>query len=282
MKAAPDRQQVRTLRKKLIDFQSELVLLENFSAVNYTGFRKILKKHDKKTGLDLRSTYLLAVLETPFFLSNSLKKLMSAAEKQLYTLDMFTKFRRTAMSSFGTLNSEPTLLYDFQPILKLLENGDDASGTRLLNLLDATSTEKLLINWEATKELRTLTFLILDSTDDHFVGVCVVPPGEKAQYYIKKQDQLYTRLLQGQCTLKHLKGRGGEMSKCVATGPWPAFHFETGDCIEWRNESSRNALLLVVTIPGFDGEMDQLSFSSSNRNASVLSEKRVVTTFPAI
>ena len=38
------------------------VLLENYSNLNYTGLIKILKKHDKRTGLLLRHPFITTVL----------------------------------------------------------------------------------------------------------------------------------------------------------------------------------------------------------------------------
>ncbi|KAA8523017.1 hypothetical protein F0562_009440 [Nyssa sinensis] len=37
------------IRKEIVDFHGEMVLLENYSALNYTGLVKILKKYDKRT-----------------------------------------------------------------------------------------------------------------------------------------------------------------------------------------------------------------------------------------
>lgn len=92
------RQQVHKLRVKLTNFHGELVVLENFSTVNYTGFRKILKKHDKKTGLNVQHIYLNTVLITPFFLSDTVRRLVLSTEAMLARLDTIVKFRRPAMA----------------------------------------------------------------------------------------------------------------------------------------------------------------------------------------
>eukprot|EP00177_Eucheuma_denticulatum_P005512 GFKZ01010022.1.p1 GENE.GFKZ01010022.1~~GFKZ01010022.1.p1 ORF type:complete len:511 (+),score=57.50 GFKZ01010022.1:74-1606(+) len=96
---ATTRGEVNRLRQRLTNFHGELVLLENFSTVNYTGFRKILKKHDKKTGLNMRTMYLKTVLATPFFLSDTVRKLVLKTESQLSQLDGITKFRRADSSA---------------------------------------------------------------------------------------------------------------------------------------------------------------------------------------
>lgn len=89
------RAEVNRLRKRLIDFHAQLVILEHYSTVNYTGFRKILKKHDKKTGTKLRETYLRNVTITPFFLSDTVRNMLLDTERQLQELDHIRKFRHT-------------------------------------------------------------------------------------------------------------------------------------------------------------------------------------------
>lgn len=93
------RAEVNRLRQRLINFHGQLVLLENFSTVNYTGFRKILKKHDKKTGLNVRNVYLNTVLITPVFLSETVRSLILKTEALLAEMDNIRKFRRTSPDS---------------------------------------------------------------------------------------------------------------------------------------------------------------------------------------
>lgn len=96
---APTRADFNRLRQRLIDFHAKLVVLENYSTVNYTGFRKILKKHDKKTGLSVRSTALRNVSATPFFVSDISQRLLLATERQIADLDSIRKFRRATPES---------------------------------------------------------------------------------------------------------------------------------------------------------------------------------------
>lgn len=92
----PTRYQCYRLKERLISFHGELVLLESFSTVNYTGFRKILKKFDKKTALLIRDVYLPTVLYTPFFASDTVRNLIRKTEYQLNQLTHVTKFRRAS------------------------------------------------------------------------------------------------------------------------------------------------------------------------------------------
>lgn len=91
---ASTRIEVNRLRQRLIDFHAQLVVLENYSTVNYTGFRKILKKHDKKTGLSVQTTALRNLSTTPFFASGVTRRMLLTTERQIAELDQINKFRR--------------------------------------------------------------------------------------------------------------------------------------------------------------------------------------------
>ncbi|KAJ7978918.1 SPX domain-containing protein [Quillaja saponaria] len=71
------------VRKEIVDFHGEMVLLENYSALNYTGLVKILKKHDKRTGALIRLPFIQKVLQQPFFTTDLLYKLVKECEKIL-------------------------------------------------------------------------------------------------------------------------------------------------------------------------------------------------------
>ncbi|PSR84507.1 SPX domain-containing protein [Actinidia chinensis var. chinensis] len=71
------------IRKEIVDFHGEMVLLENYSALNYTGLVKILKKYDKRTGALLRSPFIQKVLQQPFFTTDLLYKLVKQCEALL-------------------------------------------------------------------------------------------------------------------------------------------------------------------------------------------------------
>ncbi|XP_027176015.1 SPX domain-containing protein 1-like [Coffea eugenioides] len=71
------------IRKEIVDFHGEMVLLENYSALNYTGLVKILKKYDKRTGALLRLPFIQKVLQQPFFTTDVLYKLVKECERML-------------------------------------------------------------------------------------------------------------------------------------------------------------------------------------------------------
>ncbi|XP_068643396.1 SPX domain-containing protein 1-like [Aristolochia californica] len=74
------------IRKEIVDFHGEMVLLENYSALNYTGLVKILKKYDKRTGALIRLPFIRKVMQQPFFTTDLLNKLVKECETMLDTL----------------------------------------------------------------------------------------------------------------------------------------------------------------------------------------------------
>lgn len=86
------------IRKDIVNFHGEMVLLENYSSLNYTGLVKILKKHDKRTGALLRMPFIQNVLHQPFFTTELLSKLVQECEMNLHSLFP------SASSNGGTLD----------------------------------------------------------------------------------------------------------------------------------------------------------------------------------
>eukprot|EP00250_Pteridium_aquilinum_P011321 c19990_g1_i1 orf=500-1681(+) len=74
------------IRKDIVNFHGEMVLLVNYSSLNYTGLVKILKKHDKRTGALLRMPFIRNVLHQPFFTTELLSKLVRECEMNLQSL----------------------------------------------------------------------------------------------------------------------------------------------------------------------------------------------------
>ncbi|URD98578.1 SPX domain-containing protein 1 [Musa troglodytarum] len=76
-------EQLMKVRKEIVDFHGGIVLLENYSALNYTGLVKILKKYDKRTGALIRQPFIQKVLQQPFFTTDLLNKLVKECETML-------------------------------------------------------------------------------------------------------------------------------------------------------------------------------------------------------
>ncbi|CAI9103618.1 OLC1v1002135C1 [Oldenlandia corymbosa var. corymbosa] len=73
-------EEMREIRKDIVDFHGEMVLLINYSNINYTGLAKILKKYDKRTGGLLRLLFIQKVIEQPFFTTDLISKLIRECE----------------------------------------------------------------------------------------------------------------------------------------------------------------------------------------------------------
>ncbi|XP_057981372.1 SPX domain-containing protein 3 [Malania oleifera] len=71
------------IRKDIVNFHGEMVLLESYSNINYTGLAKILKKYDKRTGGLLRLPFIQKVLQQPFFTTDLISKLVKEWESTI-------------------------------------------------------------------------------------------------------------------------------------------------------------------------------------------------------
>ncbi|PON61152.1 SPX domain-containing protein [Parasponia andersonii] len=74
------KEEMGKIRKDIVDFHGEMVLLENYSNINYTGLAKIVKKYDKRTGGILRLPFIQKVLKQPFFTTDLVSKLVKECE----------------------------------------------------------------------------------------------------------------------------------------------------------------------------------------------------------
>ena len=134
-------EEMMNITRDIVNFHGEMVLLENYSSLNYIGkasfyvpvilfykvsyietplleilegtfepyphmfyigLVKILKKHDKRTGVHLRMPYINNVLRQPFFTTELLSRLVHECEMNLQLLVSIN-------STIST--SEPTLLH---------------------------------------------------------------------------------------------------------------------------------------------------------------------------
>ncbi|KAL6985276.1 hypothetical protein U1Q18_018653 [Sarracenia purpurea var. burkii] len=76
-------EELMTIGREIVDFHGEMVLLLNYSALNYTGLVKILKKYDKRSGALIRLPFIQKVLQQPFFTTGVLNKLVKECETML-------------------------------------------------------------------------------------------------------------------------------------------------------------------------------------------------------
>ncbi|KAG9460052.1 hypothetical protein H6P81_004560 [Aristolochia fimbriata] len=74
------------IRKDFVTIHGEMVLLKNYSSLNFAGVVKILKKYDKRTGGLLRLPFTQRVLHQPFFTTEPLTRLVRECEANLELL----------------------------------------------------------------------------------------------------------------------------------------------------------------------------------------------------
>ncbi|XP_065869165.1 SPX domain-containing protein 1-like [Euphorbia lathyris] len=73
------------VQKDILNFHGEMVLLLNYSVLNFTGLIKIVKKHNKRTGKKFEFTSMpkAKAMQQPFFSTDLLYKLMKECEAML-------------------------------------------------------------------------------------------------------------------------------------------------------------------------------------------------------
>ncbi|KAJ6295466.1 hypothetical protein OIU76_027455 [Salix suchowensis] len=82
-KAKDSSEELMKVGREIVDFHGEMVLLENYSALNYTGLVKILKKYDKRTGALVRVPFIQRIMQQPFYTTHVLNKLIKECESML-------------------------------------------------------------------------------------------------------------------------------------------------------------------------------------------------------
>ncbi|KAF5456723.1 hypothetical protein F2P56_026170, partial [Juglans regia] len=82
-KAKDSNEELMQVGREVVDLHGEMVLLENYSALNYTGLVKILKKYEKRSGALIRLPFIQRVMQQPFFTTDVLNKLVKECESML-------------------------------------------------------------------------------------------------------------------------------------------------------------------------------------------------------
>jgi len=104
-----DRRKLNDLKLAFSEFYLSLVLLQNYQRLNFTGFRKIFKKHDKLLGNDEGKRWHQAHVETAFFHTNKdVDKLIEDTEN-IVTFQLESGDRQKAMKRLRVppLNDTP-------------------------------------------------------------------------------------------------------------------------------------------------------------------------------
>ncbi|KAG9456762.1 hypothetical protein H6P81_001270 [Aristolochia fimbriata] len=117
------REEMRKIIKDIVDFHGEMVLLMNYSIVNYTGLSKIAKKYDKRTGRPLRLPFIKTVLEQPFFTTSMISKLVKECENTMDAVFPFTEEEENGNGeNYRTMAVEATEQIIFRNTVAALKN----------------------------------------------------------------------------------------------------------------------------------------------------------------
>ncbi|GAB4831676.1 SPX domain-containing protein 4 [Ancistrocladus abbreviatus] len=76
-------EEMMDIRKDFVTIHGEMVLLQNYSSLNFAGLVKILKKYDKRTGGLLQLPFTQLAAHQPFFTTESLTKLVHECEANI-------------------------------------------------------------------------------------------------------------------------------------------------------------------------------------------------------
>ncbi|PKI48428.1 hypothetical protein CRG98_031180, partial [Punica granatum] len=80
---AEDVEELMKICREVVDFHGEMVLLQSYSALNYIGLVKILKKYKKRSGAVTRSPIFRMLVQQPFFSTEVLNRLVNECERTL-------------------------------------------------------------------------------------------------------------------------------------------------------------------------------------------------------
>ncbi|KAL7181909.1 hypothetical protein ACSBR1_040757 [Camellia fascicularis] len=170
--AGDSNEELMTVGREIVDFHGEMVLLLNYSALNYTGLVKILKKYDKRSGALIRLPFIQKVLQQPFFTTDVLNQLVKECETMLdqffsmneqlvvaYQAAAEGKEELNAMSGEGRLQKIPEELAEIKNIesmymkhtstaLEVLNKIRSGSSTRSMFSLPPLQGNKAEAAWK--------------------------------------------------------------------------------------------------------------------------------------
>ncbi|KAL8251238.1 hypothetical protein R6Q59_034931 [Mikania micrantha] len=97
--------EMMAIRKEFVTIHGEMVLLKNYSSLNFAGIIKILKKYDKRTGGLLRVHFTQLALRQPFFTTEPLTRLVHECEENL---DLLFPLEAEVIESAGNMKTAGT------------------------------------------------------------------------------------------------------------------------------------------------------------------------------
>eukprot|EP00632_Arachnochrysis_sp_CCMP2950_P010767 CAMPEP_0185690650 /NCGR_PEP_ID=MMETSP1164-20130828/1265_1 /TAXON_ID=1104430 /ORGANISM="Chrysoreinhardia sp, Strain CCMP2950" /LENGTH=362 /DNA_ID=CAMNT_0028357243 /DNA_START=308 /DNA_END=1397 /DNA_ORIENTATION=- len=117
-----------------VTYYRDLLLLENYAIINYCGFSKILKKHDKRTGYETRARFMrVCVAPQPFTHYPRLLEMIKEAEELYHALS------KAASKSANPEQSE--VIQDSHPLSRWESIGGRTAGNEESMLPECVSRD---------------------------------------------------------------------------------------------------------------------------------------------
>lgn len=135
------------LQKDVVVFHGEMVLLKNYSSLNYRGLVKIVKKHDRLTGAWLRSSFIPDARRQPFYSMDILSRLVKDCESNLLSLFPSCSGESTDQPSFERDTQENVFEDDSifsEDVIKHLHKNTMAALQTIRNMGRGSSTYNAL------------------------------------------------------------------------------------------------------------------------------------------
>mmetsp|Transcript_4070 Transcript_4070/g.16386 ORF Transcript_4070/g.16386 Transcript_4070/m.16386 type:complete len:446 (-) Transcript_4070:378-1715(-) len=130
-----------------VTYYRDLLLLENYAIINYCGFSKILKKHDKRTGYETRARFMrVCVAPQPFTHYPRLLEMIKEAEELYHALS------KAASKSANPEQSE--VIQDSHPLSRWESIGGRTAGNEESMLPECVSRASS-ISWTVDSSART-------------------------------------------------------------------------------------------------------------------------------
>lgn len=107
-------EEMMEIRKDFVTIHGEMVLLKNYSSLNFAGLVKILKKYDKRTGGLLSLPFTQLALNQPFFTTEPLTRLVRECEANL---ELLFPLEAEVIESTPTLRNQTNQLLNDLPNL---------------------------------------------------------------------------------------------------------------------------------------------------------------------
>lgn len=102
---SPSAQQISVCLKECAEHHLRFVLLENYAVMNYCGFTKILKKHDKLTGYNTREKYMIKMVNAqPFAYHTKIQLATKLILKEFHLLQSLRQNKKVGTKSLINTN----------------------------------------------------------------------------------------------------------------------------------------------------------------------------------